>query len=98
MQAQKHIYAPIRQIPDGEKYPEDEFRFMAEITNKNLDAYRSRIGDDAMNQFVNDINNGGVALQNNHRANGMEDTWGRWIEAKRDGDSVFATATMLRFY
>lgn len=96
MQIQRSLYAPIRQMPDGDKYPDDEFRFQAEISNSNLDAYYSRIGERALDQFVKDINQGGVSLQNGHRKNGMEDTWGRWISAERDGDKVIATASMLR--
>lgn len=96
MQTKRNLYAPIRKLPDDANYPDDEYRFTAEISNKHLDAYYSRIGDRALDQFVKDINNDGVALQNGHRKGSMEDTWGRWIEAKRDGNAVVATASMLR--
>ena len=76
--------------------PDDEFRFQAEISNKNLDSYYSRMDDASLDNYVNDINNGGVALVNGHQYNGIENVLGTWFEAERKGDSVIATARMLR--
>ena len=76
--------------------PEDEFRFQAEISNKNLDSYYSRMDDASLDNYVNDINNGGVALVNGHQYNGIENVLGTWFEAERVNDSVIATARMLR--
>ena len=85
----------IRQYP-GDDCPEDEFRFDAEISNKNLDAYFSTMDDTSLDNYVSDINNGGVALLNSHNYSDLRSVIGKWTNAKRDGDSVIATATMLR--
>lgn len=96
MSNKKYLNTPIRQLSADAEYPDDEFRFVAEISNKDLDSHYSRMDDNTLDNFVKDINDGGVALLNGHQRGGIEDNWGRWIEAKRDGDKVIATASMLR--
>lgn len=86
----------IRQLSDSEECPEDEFRFRAIITSKNLDSYYSHMNDESLDNFANKINTKGVSLLDGHQTDGLDKIIGRWTEAKRDGDQVIATATMLR--
>ena len=86
----------IRQLAEGTECPEDEFRFTAEVTNKDLDGYFSSMDDESLDNCVKQINDGGLALLNGHNQGGIENILGKWISAERQGDKVIATASMLR--
>ena len=76
--------------------PDDEFRFDAVISNRDLDAYNSRMSNQSLDNFVEDINAGGIGLLNSHQDKDLRHVLGKWSDAKREKDSVIATATMLR--
>ena len=76
--------------------PEDEYRFQAELCNTNLDTYYSQLTPDTLDQFAATINEGGIALQDGHSYRSVGDTLGQWINAEVKGESLVATARMLR--
>ena len=86
----------IRQLDQGEECPDDEFRFKAEVTNKDLDGYFSRMDDESLDNCVKQINDGDVVLLNGHNQKGIENILGKWISAERQGDKVVAVASMLK--
>ena len=76
--------------------PDDEFMFDAIISSKDLDTWNSRMNDQSLDNFVSDINGGGIALVNSHKGDDLNKVLGKWTNAERKGDQVIATASMLR--
>ena len=87
---------PLELHGDGAECPDDEFRFDAVIASGNLDDYHSRLNTQTLDNFVKQINERGVSLLDSHGHDSVNKVIGRWYQARRDGDKVIATASMLR--
>ena len=79
---------------DQSAVPDDEYRFMGEISNPILDSYNSHMTESTLENFVADSKSR-VSLQADHSQE-IARTLGYSIEGERDGDAVITTFSMLR--